>query len=727
MSRLQKAAGLFCLCAIGGGGHLGGDPLDHWHQRNPLPVTTLLSSVAYGNGTFLALGLDGNVTTSTDGTNWVMYNMALTNGDYGGSVAFGNGQFVVVTGWTNIWTTPDGVTWQSHGVDMGVPFNGGPGRIVYAHGLFVAIGAQGLMMTSPDGLQWNVQRVGQAVSLGDVAYGNGMFVAVGDSNQAGDSVFTSPDGNIWAAEDSGGAKYLGSIAYGHGQFVAVRTRAAAGFGKVSYVFTSPDGHTWTSQDPPTLGFNVEWGRIAFLNGQFLAPGDFWAPDGVTYLGNLAVSPDGDNWTFQTIADRHSTFFEMVCGNGLCVAVGQTYWASSGGLTAGAIFSSLDGTGWTRRDSGFHEALESVVYGNGQFVAVGSRFNTNGTILTSTNGLSWTKQVSGTTNQLLQIVQGAGQFVILGANLRSAPQTPLFLTSSNATEWTRRDPGTTNRLTALTYGNGQFVAIGGDTAVTSTDGQSWRASPPTDNGLKTCRGIAFGNGTFVAVGDQDYSDPKYLDRIFTSTDGAHWAQQTAGGARSLRYLAFGNGTFVALETDGTRGLTSPDGTNWTAWTFDFTAVGGSATHTLLTFGNGLFATSAWGVSPSPTLIYTSRDGLSWDAYNPKVTQMLFGIAAGQGTYVAVGDYGVIVQSDRLSGQGVAPVLGVPRWLGANGVEFTLSGELGARLRIDSSLDLNRWDALTNLTLPTSPFSWRDESATNASRKFYRALAPSTPPP
>ncbi|MGD0537442.1 MAG: hypothetical protein ABSC03_07335 [Verrucomicrobiota bacterium] len=126
---------------------------------------------------------------------------------------------------------------------------------------------------------------------------------------------------------------------------------------------------------------------------------------------------------------------MVYGNGLYVAVGRTVWNSSGGLDATTIFSSPDGADWTRQDSGFHEALASVVYGSGQFVAVGSRFNTNGTILSSTDGFTWTKRVSGTTNQLMQIVQGAGHFVILGANLRSAPQTPLFLTSSNATEWT----------------------------------------------------------------------------------------------------------------------------------------------------------------------------------------------------------------------------------------------------------------------------------------------------
>ena len=89
MSRLQKAACLFCLCAIGGRGGPQGDPLDHWHQRNPLPVTTLLASVAYGNGAFLALGLNGNVTTSTDGTNWVAYNMALTNAGMVGASPLG--------------------------------------------------------------------------------------------------------------------------------------------------------------------------------------------------------------------------------------------------------------------------------------------------------------------------------------------------------------------------------------------------------------------------------------------------------------------------------------------------------------------------------------------------------------------------------------------------------------------------------------------------------------
>jgi hypothetical protein len=47
-------------------------PFDQWQWRNPLPQgLASISAITYANGTFAAVGDEGTVSSSLDGTNWV--------------------------------------------------------------------------------------------------------------------------------------------------------------------------------------------------------------------------------------------------------------------------------------------------------------------------------------------------------------------------------------------------------------------------------------------------------------------------------------------------------------------------------------------------------------------------------------------------------------------------------------------------------------------------------
>ena len=70
------------------------DPLDNWHWRNPLPQGNTLKGIAYGNGTFVAVGESGTILTSTDGTTWTSRTSGTTYGL--NSVTYGSGTFVTV-------------------------------------------------------------------------------------------------------------------------------------------------------------------------------------------------------------------------------------------------------------------------------------------------------------------------------------------------------------------------------------------------------------------------------------------------------------------------------------------------------------------------------------------------------------------------------------------------------------------------------------------------------
>src|SRR2546422_4015164 len=124
------------------------EPLDEWHWRNPLPQGNSLSSVAYGSGTFVAIGSYGTILTSSDGLHWTRQNSEVLE-------AFRQ------------WTTSPRYLYE----------------ITYGNGLFVAVGGgsdetQGLVLTSRDGVNWGITWLSGA-RLYAVTYADGRFIAVG--------------------------------------------------------------------------------------------------------------------------------------------------------------------------------------------------------------------------------------------------------------------------------------------------------------------------------------------------------------------------------------------------------------------------------------------------------------------------------------------------------------------------------------------------------------------
>ena len=96
------------------------------------------------------------------------------------------------------------------------------------------------------------------------------------------------------------------------------------------------------------------------------------------------------------------------------------------------------------------AMQSITYGNGLFVAVGS----SGTVWTSVDAVTWVNQTT---------------------------------------------PSTSPAMESITYGNGLFVAVGNSGTVwTSVDGITWvNQTTPSSSAM---RGITYGNGLYIAVGD-----------------------------------------------------------------------------------------------------------------------------------------------------------------------------------------------------------------------------------
>jgi hypothetical protein len=91
------------------------------------------------------------------------------------------------------------------------------GGVSYGNGTFVAAGDSGHILTSSDGINWTSQTSGVSADLFGIAHGNGTFVAVGSSG----TIITSPNGTTWEPQVSGTTGDLNGVTYGRGTFVMV--------------------------------------------------------------------------------------------------------------------------------------------------------------------------------------------------------------------------------------------------------------------------------------------------------------------------------------------------------------------------------------------------------------------------------------------------------------------------------------------------------------------------
>jgi uncharacterized delta-60 repeat protein len=111
--------------------------------------TNILHGVAYGKGTFVAVGENGATWASTNGQNWLRGTNTYTNTLY--AVAFGNNTFVAVGGEGRILNSASGTSWTNvvnYSAQTLQPLLG----ITFANGKFLTVGACGTVLVSDPSL-----------------------------------------------------------------------------------------------------------------------------------------------------------------------------------------------------------------------------------------------------------------------------------------------------------------------------------------------------------------------------------------------------------------------------------------------------------------------------------------------------------------------------------------------------------------------------------------------
>ena len=204
-----------------------------WTVQEGSPTTSLLYSVTFGAGQYVAVGTTGRVITSPDGVTWTIRTSNTTRILRG--VTYGGGQFVAVGSSREVITSPDGITWtvRTPGVPSTVSTLWG---VAHGAGVFVAAASGGLI-TSPDAITWTHTLSG--FSFRGVTHTGTVFLAVGFN-----SVRTSLDGAVWTASSLNPAPGVSTSL----QAVTFGSAGAVGAGVQGSIFTSPDGTTpWTSR------------------------------------------------------------------------------------------------------------------------------------------------------------------------------------------------------------------------------------------------------------------------------------------------------------------------------------------------------------------------------------------------------------------------------------------------------------------------------------------------
>lgn len=307
----------------------------------------MLNAVAYGNGTFVAVGFNNTIVTSSDGLTWTSRSAPDAYSYTLESVIWDGAQFVLVGdlayGAPNgthalIATSPDGVTWtrrsnitesESPEVSLADVAAGGD--------RLTAVGRNGNILSSTDaGVNW-VEQDNPTLNSGSISGYTGVVasasvrVAVGKDSGNRGFIIVSSDGEDWSvAEDAMTTFTPADVEVHDSLFIAVGT-TDANFGAHPVLQTSPDGETWTAQTLPESIANGTGGlnHIIWDGAQYIAVGSDGGSFDTAGSHFILTSPDAVNWTLdkQWTNPGQNVLAGIAASSVRAVVVGNLLWTN----------------------------------------------------------------------------------------------------------------------------------------------------------------------------------------------------------------------------------------------------------------------------------------------------------------------------------------------------------------------------------------------------------------
>jgi len=250
--------------------------------------------VAFGLGVFMAVTQDNpttnNLVYSSNGIAWSSLNTSMT-GMRG--ITFGSTKFVAV-GLDNkfFYIKYNGSDWIPHLVEAPAA-TGGWRAVAYGNGLFMAVGNGGVMSKSGDGETWTSISPVTSSNLNAIAYGNGKWIVSIDSSV--DGLISEDEGGSWMPLNIGNVNGF-TYSSAENLFVAAcnsnTIRISSGDSVVFSNSTTPsetDGRTVRSVTSGTK-YDETMFVAGLSNGYVLTStnGDEWIVDTTTPVNNSDI-------------------------------------------------------------------------------------------------------------------------------------------------------------------------------------------------------------------------------------------------------------------------------------------------------------------------------------------------------------------------------------------------------------------------------------------------------
>lgn len=435
-------------------------------------------------------------------------------------------------------------------------------------------------------------------------------------------------------------------------------------------YSSTNGTTWTPVVvEASAGLSKICGEIIWSDtpvAQFVMEG--------YAAGMIFTSPDGTNWTKRTTGTS-------ITGGALATDNTAKYvWVKDK-----AFAYSTDAINWTEGALSDHLA-KRVIYFDGKFVSCGLTADGAvyvGSYAYSADGVTWTEKTYTTSYRFHDLagLTGGSSMIFVGYGDTTGAKTnfdDLYITI--ITDITDASSGTQksitrnwNKVRDVCQGTTETLAVGDAGLALELTTSSATMVPGFP--LFTCLGCTWdsGNSQWVVVGD--------TGAIYTaaSLDGP-WQARTSGTSYDFYSVAAGGGIIVAVGDNG-QILTSPTGATWTE-----RHVGASSIITKVRYLNSKFIACG-----DDGIVYTSANGTTWTAVTIDTSIDLNDVAYGATYYVLVGSNGAVYKSTDLATWTIDPIGSSDNLKGIvyTGSEFWIVSAVGANF---ASTDAVTWQRL-----------------------------------
>lgn len=260
-------------------------------------------------------------------------------------------------------------------------------------------------------------------------------------------------------------------------------------------------------------------------------------------------------------------------------------------------------------------------------------NYSNAVASSDGGATWITSTAGVGYPEQYAVWGNNQFVAVGTTTSNS------LTSPDGIHWTSHSPSVFSGLSQgpMTWDGTRYYSVLGSRVFESTDGITWSSvTLPGSYGAD----IAY-NGSVVCIinGLPVSFSGTTSNLVESSSNGTTWTTHTLPSTQAWTNIVWNGSYFLATVNGSTVAATSPDCTTWTSRTLPVNAY-------RPTGGGGVFLLQPG----SGTTVYTSPDGNAWTSRTTPFSS--YGAAWNGSKFLIVGGSGLPDLSSATSTNGVS---------------------------------------------------------------------------